>query len=57
MATPPADVRKVSLTISIRLSSITQEEAQKIEDAIRDMLDDYGADVQATRGQERPQRI
>lgn len=54
--TPQQEPRKVSLMISIRIGSLTQEEAQKLEDAIRDLADDFGADVQATRGAERPQR-
>lgn len=49
--------RKYSLFISVRLDSVTAEEAQKIEDAIRDIADDYqGADVQSSKSAERPQR-
>jgi len=47
--------RKVSLTITVRIGSITQSEAQAIEDKIRDIADDYpGFDVSATKGSERP---
>jgi hypothetical protein len=55
--TPPQEPRKVSLSITIRIGSIPQDVAQKIEDAVRDLLDDYGADVQAVRGREQPPRI
>jgi len=50
----PKDERKVSLTISIRVGSLTATEAQALEDAIRGVADDYEADVSAMRGQERP---
>lgn len=46
--------RKVSLSISIRVNSMTQEEAQTLEERIRDVADDYtGVEVSATRGTER----
>lgn len=49
-------IRKVSLRISVLVPSVTPEQAQEIEDKIRDIADDYGVpDVQATRGAERPQ--
>lgn len=48
--------RRVSLSISIRAGSMTQQQAQELEDKIRDICDDYaGVDVQATKGAERPQ--
>jgi hypothetical protein len=49
-----AQERKVSVNISIRIGSLTQSQAQALEDAIRDLADDYNADVQAVRGTERP---
>lgn len=46
--------RKVSVSISIRAGSMTQAEAQALEDRVRDVCDDYtNVDVSATRGQER----
>lgn len=56
MATTQTDTRKVSLTITIRIGSIPQDQAQALEDAIRDLADDHGADVQATRGKEQAPR-
>jgi hypothetical protein len=49
-----AQERKVSVNISVRIGSLTQSQAQALEDAIRDLADDYNADVQAVRGTERP---
>jgi len=46
--------RVLSLTITIRVNSISQADAQTLEDAIRDVADDYQAEVNASRGAERP---
>lgn len=54
MADQPQAERKVSLTLTIRINSITQSEAQALEDKIRDLADDFGAEVLSSRGAERP---
>lgn len=47
--------RKVSLSVSIRVASMTQAQAAELENKIRDVCDDYeGTDVLVTRGEERP---
>ena len=46
--------RMLSLTVTIRVNSISQTDAQALEDAIRDVADDYQAEVTANRGAERP---
>jgi antibiotic biosynthesis monooxygenase (ABM) superfamily enzyme len=47
--------RKVSLTITVRIGSITQSQAQEVEDKIRDIADDYpGFEVSAIKSTERP---
>lgn len=46
--------RKLSVSVSIRFPSLTKEQAQALEDAIRDVCDDYpNADVQVMRNVER----
>lgn len=46
--------RNVSLIITVRVSSISTSQARELEDKVRDLTDDYGADVQATSAPERP---
>jgi hypothetical protein len=54
----PEFVRMVSVTINVRVNSISQADAQKIEDEIRDIADNYeGVEVIATRGNERPSNL
>lgn len=51
-------IRMVSITINVRANSLSQEDAQKIEDEIRDIADNYeNVEVIATRGNERNQNI
>jgi len=55
MVTDDPAKRKVSVSINIRAGSMTQAEAQELEDKIRDVADDYPTtEVQASRGPERP---
>ena len=54
----PEFVRMVSVTINVRINSISQADAQRIEDEIRDIADNFdGVEVVATRGNERPNTI
>ena len=42
--------RTYSVTISIFVNSMTAAEAQALEDAVRDAADDFGAQVNTSRG-------
>ena len=42
--------RRVSLTITLFENSLSQTDAQALEDAIRDVADQFGANVTASRG-------
>lgn len=46
--------RKISVSVSVRGGSLTKQQADELEDRIRDVCDDYeGVDVLVTRGAER----
>jgi hypothetical protein len=50
-----AQERKVSVSINIRVGSMTQSQAIELENKLRDVADDYpGVEVSASYGSERP---
>lgn len=47
--------RKVSVSINIRVGSMSQDQARELENKIREICDDYpNVDVSAQTGNERP---
>ena len=49
----PAKVRVVSVLVTVRVESIEQSKAMELENALRDVADDYGAQVTANYGDPR----
>lgn len=46
--------RKYTLTVNVTVRNVTAEQAQAIEDAIRDVADEYDEDVFATKSNYTP---
>jgi len=51
MADEVKSERTYSVTVTIFVGSMSQGQAQALEDAVRDVADDFGVNVNVSRGQ------